>query len=245
MGDARTIAIDVGEEGVRHFNVDNIAYLEVRESEPTAFASVLMIGVPLLVGAVTWLVVSWLVAAVVAGGLFLVVATVVAVVDSVTIGTVNDSYELETATATEIESEFEEASRETLTVEGSREDTYNVFEYRYHVVPDNVVSVSYEPGRSFPVQYVFYALAFVFGGPVLSTESGVVGLVGFVVFAAAGYYASPHQRPDEVTVDLQGAETKTFLMNQDDRRRFLTAFGARTGGPTSIRDRKVRVPGEG
>lgn len=244
MNDTRTIAIGTKDEGIRHFNVDNVAYLRVMEVEPTTLSVALYMGIPLIMGAITFVMASLVLAGVVAVILFFIITAVLSVVDSTEIGTLNDSYELDMDAVTDLEDQFRHASQELLTVEGTRKDAYNIYEYRYHLVPDNIVSISYKDGGTIPVPYIFYGLALFFGAPVASTESSIIGITGFIVFLAAGVVSSAYRRPDKIIVDFQNNESKAFRMSQTDRRRLLNEFATREASQSAVQARAVDIDSE-
>lgn len=242
MSDTRTISVSVEDGKTRHFNVDNIAYLQVMEVEPTGLSVAIYMGIPVVLAIVTFLETNSLaISGIVGIVLFAVLSAVLLVLDTTEIGTLNETYELASENVTDLEHYFRQASRELITVEGTREDPYNIYEYRYHLVPDNIVSISYEQGGMIPVPYIFYGLALFFGAPVASTESTIIGLTGFVVFLIAGFKSSKYRRPDTLVVDFQNGETETFRMSRTDRRRLLAEFDSRDSSQRTVQGRNMRI----
>lgn len=224
----RTITARVKEgtsHTVHHFNIDNIAYIEITDVELTTLALALIFGVSLSMFTILLTQTSFLAALIIAGIIAIAISALIAELDSVSLGTLTQKHKLKGSQVTRMEEEFLGRSRQTISVEGSEKSPYNIFTYRYHFVPDNIVSIQHERGRSYNVPLILAGLGtlslFLFTS---YTDSFFTGFTIMSIFLIAAYYAEPFEKLDKILIDLQNDEDIEFRMPADHVEEFIEDF---------------------
>jgi hypothetical protein len=135
------IASDSSGQENRHYNVDNVSYLKVIESSITTLGWVLIVGVALVTLALFALAdqpaIGVVVAAVLGGGLLWWISEQ----NGAILGTIAGTKQAIAGDLVQVEETFENRNHELISVSGSESTSLKRYDYRYHFVPDNVVSV--------------------------------------------------------------------------------------------------------
>lgn len=234
----RTISIEVDTEtGTenKHFNVDNITFLEASYSELSDFAQKLRLGITGGVFVLLFVFFDWVWGLVGAAIAFFVVSAALFVPNTTQIGTVTETYELEENTVG-IENQFLDAAREVITIEGGEEGRYREHTYRYHVVPENAVSISHRPTEPFPLGGIFLAIGVLVVAGTFFLDVGSEAYVVGGALLALGVYLDPVPRPDTVTIEFGTGETEEFDMASADAHAFIDEFNDRSGGHATIQE---------
>ena len=142
MSDDRALAIDVESRGrgsrTHHINVDNVEYFQAIDIDLKPIVW-LLLGLPALV-MLTEFGSNGIIpaAAIVGGGLWWLRRD-----DGAIVSTVTDTLELVTRDLSSLEEEFKERSIDLITLKGDASGFLRSVQYRYHLVPDNIVSVDH------------------------------------------------------------------------------------------------------
>lgn len=232
----RTVSIAVDTDSGtkrKHFNAENISFVQAQYSELTRLAHALIWGVPILTLLVLVRETNAILALLGSAILWVALSAMLFVPNEMRIATVTDIYDLEEEVEG-IESQFLNAANEVITVEGSNRSRYNEYLYRYHVVPQNVVSVDHKPTDPFPLPTILavFGVAAIFLGAWadLLVQGGVLGAVGL----ALAVYTDPIPRPDELTIEYGVGREATFEMTSSDATEFVAAFQDPRPGQVTI-----------
>ncbi|SDJ93189.1 hypothetical protein SAMN05216226_11242 [Halovenus aranensis] len=229
-----SIAVDTDTGTKRkHFNAENISFVQAQYSELTRLAHALIWGIPVVTLVLLVRETNTIVALLASGALWVALSAMLFVPDEMRVATVTDTYDLE-EDVEGIESQFLNAADEVITVEGSNSSRYNEYRYRYHVVPPNVVSVDHKPTDPFPLPAILAVLgvAAVLLGvwADLLAQGAVLGAIGL----GLAVYTDSIPRPDELTVEYGTGEEATFEMTSPDATEFVTAFKDPQGGQVTV-----------
>lgn len=234
MTDERTISVRIADEdgqpGTRHFNVDNVAYLEAYTHSLTQFTWGVVVAGALVVAILTEAVTDRWLLAIVLGAVVVYGTRVLKRTNNVAIGTVTTNYAYAGESIKRLESAFTDASLEYQTLTDDLSDRFVNEQYHYHFVPDNIVSVAHVEGRVVPIPTICYAI----GGAVIfvtfvldQQEFFVYGIAVGVLALLVGYVVEPYENPDELRIELQSGERKAFTMTREDCRAFLREYNER------------------
>lgn len=227
----RTISIQVDTEtGTenKHFNVDNITFLEASYSELSDFAKRLQWGITGGVALLLLFLFDWVWGVVGGVVVYIAIGAALWLPNTVQIGTMTATYELK-EDVEDIETAFAETVREVITIAGGDDTRYRNHQYRYHVVPDNAVSVSHKPTEPFPLGALFMVLGVLVLATTffLSVPSDAYLVGGALV--ALGVYLDPVPQPDTITIEFGTGDTEEFEMSSADAAAFVDEFQNRSG----------------
>lgn len=246
MGDERTISIEVeegrGRRTTRHFNVDNVAYLDVEGREAKSKAS-LLVGIVVLVlslGVSTVFVVAdgaslsglFLPSLIGAVGVLLIAYHFVDENDGIELGTVTGNTRIDLEDPTDLETQFVERSLNTITMTGTEDRLLSSISYRYHFVPDNIVSVQRQQTAVTLTEWAIILgvtvppLAFAYVATMKPLRNTMIALVPCGILGALLYFGFS-RKDDGVVIELRSGETRSFVMSSDDARSVLNEFGNR------------------
>lgn len=214
---------------IHHFNVDNIAYIEITDVELTSLAMALIFGVSLSVFVVLLTQTSWLVGLILAGIVGVAIAALISELDSVSLGTLTQKHKLKGGQPSRIEKKFLDRSKQVLSIEGSTKSPYNTFTFRYHFVPDNIVSIQYISGRSYPVPLILAGFGILMFFLVQSWFDSILsGTILLGVFLVAAHHAEPYEKLDKIRIELQSDEDIEFQMPTEDAKELVEEFQYRS-----------------
>jgi len=244
MSDERTITVSQdsgsGREATRHYNVDNLAYLEVEGGETKSVLS-LLLGVILLLlgglGAVLALVNGGMSSGIGLFGLIfllglLLIAYYYSDSDEIELGTTTRREQLEVHDASSLESEFVERTSDTITIEGTDDKLLSSTTYRYHFVPDNIISIERQQsnvtlpewaviGGTFFIPLILVYFFSANPGKDAGITAAVCGVVAVVLFIGFA------NKDDGILIESQSGDRRSFVMSPDDARSVLSTFGQR------------------
>lgn len=241
MSESRTISVEIddgsGRRTTRHYNVDNVAYLQLQGGETRSKAPLIGGVIVALLGVVlgvlsafdTYITISLLLVAL---GALLMLYYYAGGGGGVALGTTTGEERLEVDDTGSLESQFLDRAADTITISGSNGGSISSQEYRYHFVPDNIVSVERQQTDLTPKEWaavvgvtaVPLAIAFIVGNdpgsqlPLIAAAFGVV---------SALLYAGFSRKDDGVVVELQSGTSRSFVMGPEDARSVLSEFGQR------------------
>lgn len=239
MSDSSTISIDIkrGDDvSTKHYSIDGIAYFKSTESSLRVIAY-LVIGLPILAGlALTVLMknpVALVLGVVVAGVLWWILRDP----HSIEIGTTTTIDQLKTSDSQTIENSFLEYIKDPITVQGSVDTRFHSYDYRYHFLPRNIVSVERTHNKPGLVRKLAFAILglYVLGTPTamlymsLTNRYGpnillsILGFIIAVVIMVVSYYFL-FSTSEVMEIDLQGGETVEFVMSPTDIERVEQEF---------------------
>lgn len=182
---------DEDEATTRHINVDNIAYLAVREPTLTATAMLVLSGAPALLGTFALVRAGHWEGLATAALVFLFIAALLYSPNEIEVGTVNDILEEEEDDPDRVESTFSDRARDHVVLRSRHKVLLTDIRYRYHFVPDNIVTVSHEPGVRINVMALIgFAISF------LSALSGSIGGVVFGILVGGIGYRFTRDQPN-------------------------------------------------
>lgn len=252
MSSERTISVQIedddGHRVTEHFNVDNIAYLRTYTRSLTLLTWLLIALGIVLTGLGGYLLAEFAVEPMQNMNVPMKISFAVVPVltllgtlveyrrpDRITVGTVTANHRYLGPSLQSLENDFMDTSLEYQTLTNDLSSAFTNQQYRYHLVPDNMVRVGREHGRTIPVPLLLYvaaAVCAIIGATAYSVfqlvQVGVgIGVILAGLFAILGYIADPYRMPDRLRVELQSGETKRFVMTASDCQQFLQAFRER------------------
>lgn len=185
----RRMTIRAKEEGEeeaskRHLNVDNISYLKIVDSSPTPTGVIVFLGIPGLVGISALFQVGIWEALISTVLVLFFIAYLFHLPEGVEIGTINEPLSAEEEDREEVEETFERRVKEDITLQAKTRILLEETEYRYHFVPDNIVSMKHEGAMT-----LNWAVVLGFVISFLSALSGSAGgATTGVLVAVIGYW---------------------------------------------------------
>lgn len=142
MSESERVTIQTAPNSARHYNVDNISYLQTLHLEYGLLSRLLFASV-IISAVLTGLVLDTL--AIVLVGLVVVVGVWLLLKpdDGISIGTLATRDVIQSENPSEIEAEFSEKTPETIQVDGVIDTLLLTLEYRYQFLPENMISVEH------------------------------------------------------------------------------------------------------
>lgn len=251
-GRNRTISFNT-KAGREHVNIDNIGFYYTR----TEWVSDLAITA-LKVAAGIFLLIGYLTLGIYGVGAMMVLLFLVAFYplgNESVIGTVADTYVLsepipllsyigehDTYSQTDSpkrrasEQELIENASELVTIENLNEDIGTRETYRYHFVPDNIVSIT-EWAAPNILGWIFIGLAFVSGALFFINVLGfnLLKIIFYLILVGICLFLLGYLGVDGgVKVTLHGTADKTFEMQPDDVDELIDAFETRGPDHTTV-----------
>ncbi|MEF8779843.1 MAG: hypothetical protein V5A46_04110 [Haloferacaceae archaeon] len=235
MGETNTLSFSLDSGTDRHYNISRIAYLDIK-AESKQLLQYAVGGVLLVVAGIIAVSGSALAAA------FPVALGAVAYLmlrgsDGVAIGTTTEEDHIQLRNVHELETEFEQLADDVIFIDGVTSGLLTRTDYRYYLVPSNVVSVE-RRHSSFGIDDLWpLSIAFLVppaAGVILFDILGVSSVPGSVwllfllgaVFAVVVYYRYVRE-PSGVAIRLENGTRKIFTMTDSDARQLVEEFNAK------------------
>lgn len=244
MTEERTISITVDDgssrEVTRHYNVDNIAYLDVEGGEPSSILPLVFGIVCGAIGiAVTVVVIgsSGGTSQLLPGVLFIALSGLLLLYhfvddDEVQIGTVTGEERLKARDTNKLQQQFLERSKNVITIEGEDSSLLSSTSYRYHFVPENIVRVERQQAAVTWREWAVIIGIVVIPVAIVNTWTMNPGSDIPITLAATGIvavlvYLGVSQKDDGISIQVQSGDDRGFVMSAADARAVLSEFGAR------------------
>lgn len=173
-----------GETTKQHINVDNVSYVKIVDSDITVTGMIVMLGIPAMIGLFALFQVGMWEALISTALVFLFTLYLFSLPGGVEVGTTTEPLTVEDEDAEEVEEKFERRVQEDITLKSESRILLEKTKYRYHFVPDNIVSVKHEGGITVNG---FVLLGFVIA--FLASLSGAAGgVITGIIVAFVGYW---------------------------------------------------------
>lgn len=226
----RVISLDVNDGRTRHYNVDNIAFYRAEDGSLNRFGmtlAILPVATTVIAGVIfqaQWWV--FVIGSIVSLGLFGILLPG----DKTKIQTVSDSVSVSADSEVGLEEEFKAYSDEIISISGSERTLTADRIYRYHFIPNNIVSIEeWSP----PFRYITVGFGLVVGyiiGTGFGWGSAEAGALAVILGAVFGFaYLVWAEMVTGILVHLQGGEEAKFRLPSHEAERVINQFRDRPG----------------